>query len=144
MPDAESLGCLFVIVTLVAIWAVVQMRRARRDVQSTRADMDGLSRRLDLLERPLSDLRPAAGEPAASPDPPAAPAPAAAPPPVRPALASFPPPPTPLPSPPPPPPPPPAILPRAARKAFDWESFISVRLFAWLGGAAFFLAAALF
>ena len=34
--------------------------------------------------------------------------------------------------------------PRPVSKPFDWESLISVRLFAWLGGAALFLAAALF
>ncbi len=40
--------------------------------------------------------------------------------------------------------PPPSVASLTVHKAFDWESFISVRLFAWLGGAAFFLAAALF
>ena len=44
--------------------------------------------------------------------------------------------------PPPPTAPPPALPP--PRKPLDWESLISVRAFAWLGGAALFLAMGLF
>ena len=150
MPNTESLGCLFVIVTIVAIWAVVQMKRARREGRDTRAEVDGLSRRLDLLERRLSELRrsvPGAPGPLEAPRPPV---PEKPPPGPEPVAASPPPTPPSAPTPPLPPMPPLAPLPPPSvasltvHKAFDWESFISVRLFAWLGGAAFFLAAALF
>ncbi|HEY7112735.1 MAG TPA: DUF2339 domain-containing protein [Thermoanaerobaculia bacterium] len=147
MPDAESLGCLFVIVTIVAIAAIVQLRKARREGRETRAEVDGLSRRLDLLERRLSEIRrqpPEAAPILEPPPPPPSPAPKHAPlPAIPPREPLAPEPPLPfLPPPPLSPPPPPA--PPAARKPFDWENLISVRLFAWLGGAAFFLAAALF
>ena len=41
-------------------------------------------------------------------------------------------------------PPPPAPAPAPVAKPFDWENVIGVRLFAWLGGAALFVGAALF
>ena len=44
----------------------------------------------------------------------------------------------------PPPPTAPPTPPVAPRKPLDWESLISVRAFAWLGGAALFLAMGLF
>jgi uncharacterized membrane protein len=45
---------------------------------------------------------------------------------------------------PPPPPPAPAPAPATPATPFDWENLIGVRLFAWLGGAALFVGAALF
>ena len=59
---------------------------------------------------------------------------------ARETAGAVPPAPPDLPSPPHLPPPPPA----APRKPLDWESLISVRAFAWLGGAALFLAMGLF
>ena len=87
---------------------------------------------------PVPPVSPTTAEPPAfvppqlgqEPAPVAAPARAAAPPPLAPSFAA--------------PVPPPVSSPAPSSPVFDWERLVGVRLFAWLGGAALFLAAALF
>lgn len=165
------LGCLGLLLFGLPIWAIVEARRAKREAAELRGELAGLSARVAVLARgrtatetgiPVSDppsvLAPAAAAPApsvpvsppasvfAAPGPAAPPAPAASAP-RRPSegasapIAMEPPMPRPM-----PPPMPPALppVPTPPRKPLDWESLISVRAFAWLGGAALFLAMALF
>lgn len=154
----EVLGCLTPFFTLLLIWAVWSARKARREAREVRDSLKGLSERLDHFERRLLDLRRefrgAVPEVEPAPVPaPAAPVGAPAPPPVAPPVPA----PTPAVAQPPaptapaaPPPAPPAVPtfrvspPQPPSKGFDWENIISVRAFAWLGGIAFFLGAALF
>ncbi len=165
----EVLGCLTPFFVLLLIWAVWSARRARREAREVHESLNALSERLDHFERRLMDLRResrgAAPEVAQAPAPaPAvfAPAPAPVAPPVSapPAAVSQPPvpaptaaattaPPAAIPPAAPPPAPPAAPTfrvtpPQPPSRGFDWENIISVRAFAWLGGIAFFLGAALF
>jgi len=153
MNEILPIGCavLFVFVGL-PVWAIAQARRARRDIGTLRAERDEIFARLRKLEeavRPsarVAEEAPARFAPRPAEPPPA---PAAVPlPPVpvaEPARAAIARPPA------APPAPPAAGLPASAvlppppqRKSFDWETLISVRAFAWLGGAALFLGMALF
>ena len=152
----QALGCVALVVFAIPVWAIFEARRARRESRAARAAAEELSARMRRLDELVFELRRRTGEeapPEPSPRPttppppprPAIPTPAAA---TRPTPAAAPPPSLPrspsaspvlaASTPASPPPPPPARLP------LDWESLISVRAFAWLGGAALFLAAALF
>jgi uncharacterized membrane protein len=138
------------------VWAIVQARRARREARAAQAALDELSARVRDLDARLFDLRrEMRGEAPAAPRvqaPPLVPQAPQAPPAGEAIALPLEPPPAPATTvtdvPPEPPPVPPAVPPAAPppqrRPALDWESLISVRAFAWLGGAALFLAAALF
>src|SRR5262245_10199408 len=160
----EVLGCLTPFFVLLLIWAIWSARKARREAREVHESLKALSERLDHFERRLMDLRRESRgavpvvEPAPAPAPAVrAPAPPSVEPPVPastptiatpPAPAAAAPPPPPIPA--APPPAPPAVPtfrvspPQPPSKGFDWENIISVRAFAWLGGIAFFLGAALF
>jgi len=153
----EVLGCLTPFFVLLLIWAVWSARRARREAREVHENLKALSQRLDHFERRLMDLRresrgtevapapvqvapPVYAPPPVAVEPPApAPAPAAS--------TTVPPTATPPAAPPPAPPAVPSFRvspPQPPSRGFDWENIISVRAFAWLGGIAFFLGAALF
>ena len=151
----QALGCVAIVVLGIPIWAILEARRARRDARASRAAVDELSARLQQLDKRLFELRrETRGEPpisevvpvASEPPPAFVPTPTPPPePPVAPSVIRTPPPaPAPGLSPPTAPDQPAGRAPAAARRSFDWEGLISVRAFAWLGGAALFLAAALF
>jgi uncharacterized membrane protein len=144
MNEILPIGCAVLLVVVgLPLWAVVEARRARRDIAALRTERDEMLGRLRRLEGavPSPSVSVAAEAPAPFVPPPAepprVPAPAPAPAPVA---ASVPLPPLPAPE--------PAratVAPAPApRKSFDWETLISVRAFAWLGGAALFLGMALF
>jgi uncharacterized membrane protein len=134
-------------VLAVVIGAVV----AAAQIGKLRTRLDEQERRLLALSDWLKTLqgRIASGQPAAPATPqvalPIRPPPPATPPrPVPPTLA--PPPAAPGVEPPRPiiPEPPVTVSPAVSKPGLDWESLISVRGFAWLGGVALFLGAALF
>ncbi len=159
------LAFLLLLLLGVPIWAIVAALRGERLARGAQEELHRLSKRLDLLEKRLPSLaRFSAGKIEGSlPTEPAAEA--SVPRPISPPEPSATPIAEPLvragPSPPQPPPnllslperiasephpassaPPPS--PPQATSSFDWESLISVRAFAWLGGGALFLGAALF
>jgi len=159
----DSLGCFSLVLIVLPIWALIEIRRDRRRLEQLQDALTELQARITVFERLLSDVRrerreglgaaagakpvePSAPTPPSQPIPEAraaavsaAPPPLAAPPPDRPPIPALrddvlsPPPSLALPPPPPRP-----------SEPFDWESLISVRVFAWLGGGALFLGAALF
>jgi uncharacterized membrane protein len=149
MNEIVPIGCavLFVVVG-IPVWSIAQARRARREIGALRAERDEIFARLRSLEEAVRPSARVAEEVSA----PFVPRPAEPPP----APAAIPLPPLPAPEParagtaPPPPPPAarmpasPVLPPPPSRKSFDWETLISVRAFAWLGGAALFLGMALF
>lgn len=126
---------------VLGIIAVIKAGDAARRLAAVEAEARRLRIDIGRLERM------AEGEPRRAPRPEPAPVRrpvpvvAEAPTPERPA----PPPPTPKPPPPPPPPRPPFNpRPSTSRPAFDWEGLIGVKLFSWIGGIAFVLAALYF
>jgi hypothetical protein len=154
----QALGCVAIVIFALPVWAIFEARRARRDARAARAAAEELSARIRQLDDLVFELgRGAQGAARREParETPAAARPAVPPPaPVRAPVPSVPtarppapvsmPLPSGLPSPPATDAAPPPAPPRPPRPALDWESLISVRAFAWLGGAALFLAAALF
>lgn len=99
--------------------------------------------RIDSLEARLNRLEARAPEPVLGPRPAAEPMPTPAPPPLpipQPVIARVAVPP-PIPVAPPPPPPPVMAAPAAA---VNWEKFLGVKLFAWVGGFVLFLAVVFF
>ena len=163
----EVLGCLTPFFVLLLVWAIWSARKARREAREVHDSLKTLSERLDHFDRRLMDLRresrgvapvveaaPAPAVRGPAPSPPVAAAPTPTPPPVT-AQSPAPPPVSAAAAPPaiPPAAPPPGLTavptfrvspPVPPSKGFDWENIISVRAFAWLGGIAFFLGAALF
>ncbi len=147
------LGCLALGILGLPVWAIVSALRAGKQANENRARLETLTGRLDQLESRWTELRrePRSESAGAVPSRPSQ-AEKPAPPVERPVLPTAPPraaaPDAPAPLQPPPPPPPPSLAsPVPARQPaapFDWESLISVRVFAWLGGGALFLGAALF
>jgi hypothetical protein len=154
-------GCGILLVALIALAALIVAFEARRRAAAANKEIARLHVTLDVLSRRLSDLI-EPPRPAAPPPPPPAPQPAVVatppPPPAPPPAVVATPPPPPAPPPPaparvvatpptPPPPPPrptPAPAPAPARKPFDWEALIGVKLFSWIGGIALVLAAIFF
>ncbi|MFO1477482.1 MAG: DUF2339 domain-containing protein [Verrucomicrobiota bacterium] len=140
----------------LTIWLIARAVSARNRIEE-------LTRRLGFLELEVARLRreaPSAAEASKSAPvpqpaaPPAASAPMPAPPPVLPRPVVSP---APLrvpaelvrPAPPRPASPPPAaavppVLPRPAAPAINWEQFLGVKMFAWVGGLALFLGVAFF
>ena len=142
----------FLLLFLLAlpIWAIVAALRARRAAEENQKSLRTLEQRFEALTRRLRSTetepeKPITAPPAAAPSERSAPPPVTPGPPLRPASGGVPAPPGPLPPPVPSTPSIPVLPPpRPVSPPFDWENLISVRLFAWLGGAALFLAAALF
>ena len=133
----------------LAIWLVVRAVRAN-------GRLEELSDRLQTLENEIfrlkRDIKPPAPEAAPAPHPASQPS-IITPPPIPasqpvivPPPASFNPVPPPIfaGSPPLPPPPRPSASPPKAIPAINWEQFMGVKLFAWLGGLALFLGVAFF
>jgi uncharacterized membrane protein len=146
MESAFCFGVIFVVVGLVVINRLMgtesRVRKLTQDLDQLRAEFGALTR--DVRGRG-DDATP---QPAATPVAPATSAPA---PPKPPVVVTAPlPPPAPVAQPPvaaPPsfvPPPPPPPRPAKVKPAFDWESLIGVKLFSWIAGFAFVLAAVYF
>lgn len=168
------LALVILVILAGPIVALVFALRAQGRANEALGRADAAHRRLDAMERVVRETRAARAAPeaaSAAAEPPASPqtapaavaperpvtAPPGAAPPVIPAppILAAPAGPAPAPeeatpavdepsAPPPPFPPPPAPAPSAETPGFDWESLVGVRLFAWLGGAALFIGAALF
>jgi uncharacterized membrane protein len=152
-------------VVLIVVWLVrrgeraERLRRIERDLALLKAEVERLKYYGVAPEKPkptaITEVIPelVAQRSATAPAPSDLPgAPDAAPQPVPPSphatpVAPLPPPPpiltTAPPQPPPPPPRPPAPRP-APEPAFDWEQFVGVKLFAWLGGLAALFCVAYF
>ncbi len=135
-----------------AVWLTVRAKEAQHLVENLSRRLAELELELFRLKRDRESGRPVEPAPAPLPKsmvppvPPPAPVaapPAAIPPPIRPALARLA---ATLPAPPTPPAPPtlPPAPPRPARPAVNWEQFMGVKLFAWIGGLALFLGVAFF
>lgn len=136
---------LFVIVLVVTVVVASELQKLRRQLRDYEIRLAALSERLEALQRaarkaPTGITEPEAPPPRLAED-------------VRPSPAARPAPPSPTPAPitpverPRPLVPAPASQParvEPTRPRLDWESLISVRGFAWLGGVALFLGAALF
>jgi uncharacterized membrane protein len=136
-----------VVAILVAKTALDRAHSAQEEVESLRAALDVLARRVHHPHAPADEPKP---EPVVEVPKPAPPPPPPPPAPVVQPVAAFraeppapppPPPPAPRPAAPPPPPPPP---PAAPKPPFDWESLIGVKLFSWIAGIALVLAALFF
>lgn len=141
------LGCFGLFLVVLPIWAIAEARRSRKESRELWKQVSEISGRLARLEHSVQERAervspvPLRAESARPSEPVATPA---ASPGVREEPAAAPPPPRDSSEPPPPrPPTPPAGPPRPSR-SLDWESLISVRVFAWLGGAALFLGMGLF
>lgn len=151
----EILGCLTLPAIGGLVWAVIAAHRASARAKRLEAVLPDLTNRVFSLENRVLELMgklrtgsqgsQATESPAARPaDAPRAAEPREATlPPAETASRGIPSPPSPTPAP-APQPALPASSARSDSKPFDWEGIIGVRLFAWLGGAAFFLAAVLF
>jgi len=147
---------LWFLAALVSVIALVTANRAKRSAANAQEEVLHLRIALENLGKRVAEMRKAAAapQPEAAPEPVPAPVPEPEPVPVPvpepiPAPAPPPPPPPvvevpPIVAAPPPPPPPPARPARPAAAAFDWESFIGVKLFAWVAGIALVLAAIFF
>ncbi len=142
----------------LTLWLVSRAVQSRRDCEELSRRLRDLERELHLLKRerpPAPSLaKPTTAEvpttlpkrtemPVVSPPPPPVPVPGFTPllqkpaPAISPALAMSPvSSPTPAPTPPPPP--------KPALPAINWEQFMGVKLFAWLGGLALFLGVVFF
>jgi uncharacterized membrane protein len=164
----------FLLASVLGIVAISIANGANKRAAIAEDEAQHLRIALENLGKRVAELRKAAAvQPEAAPAPAAAPAPYQPPPPppapqpepipepiivVAPEPPAPPPPtpapepepvpePTPVVEPPPPlppPPPPPITPPRPAAVAFDWESFIGVKLFAAIAGIALVLAAIFF
>jgi uncharacterized membrane protein len=145
------MGFLSLIFLCGIIYAVVKLSEAQRDIRSLREHLIDLENRLGRLHVKIVNQFPgfedktvtAAPAPAPEPSKPA-PAPTPVPPPVQKPTAQTP---KPVPAPVPAASPARAVLPaQPARMSspVDWENFMGVKLFAWLGGFALFLGMAFF
>lgn len=155
----ESIGLLLLVVVgtpiIIVIWLINRALDARNRAEE-------LSRRLGRLEAEVSELKSAAVQGLMQQRPKPAPAPASAPPPPAPApepVRKQSPPPREI-AVPPPPPPPPVPVPEVIRPvepeaepvfaeeekgpSINWEQFMGVKMFAWVGGLALFLGIAFF
>jgi len=150
-----------VVAIAIANGAKRQAVSAEDEVQHLRIALENLGKRVAELRKaaaaaPQPEAAPAAAPPPPAPEPEPAPTPEPIPEPVIAAPAPEPPPPPPpvveappppivaAPPPPPPPPPRPPVAPAQPAAAFDWESFIGVKLFAAIAGIALVLAAIFF
>ncbi|MEO8189924.1 MAG: DUF2339 domain-containing protein [Acidobacteriota bacterium] len=160
------LGCLALFLLVLPVAAFVQARRTRKEMRQLWVQFAELTGRIARMEMergahaaapasiahepaPVAPLVPAPGAsahrpPAPEPSAPATAADATPPSPRDPIVPPISPPPPPLVPPRPAAPVLPPLPPRAPRPPFDWESLISVRLFAWLGGIALFIGMGLF
>jgi uncharacterized membrane protein len=133
-------GCVIALVAIFAVIAFVIAIQASNRASKALAELSELRRRIDRLSTkdaaPRAQPEPVIVPPTPAPEPqPIITAPQPQPEPI----AAFEAPPIPEPEPIPPPPPAPT-----PRKPFDWESLIGVKLFSWIGGIAFVLAALFF
>src|SRR4051794_20220665 len=150
----------WLLATVLGVIALVSAKDAKRRATSAEDETQHLRIALENLGKRVAELRKMVQEPRAEP---VAPAPAPPPPPEpepvpesvpvpipEPVFVAPEPEPVPVPEPvvieppPPPPPPPPITPPEPAAPAFDWESFIGVKLFAAIAGIALVLAAIFF
>src|SRR3954447_24358339 len=149
----------WLLATVLGVIALVSAKDAKRRATSAEDETQHLRIALENLGKRVAELRKMVQEPRAEP---VAPAPAPPPPPEpepvpesvpvpipEPVFVAPEPEPVPVPEPvviepPPPPPPPPITPPKPAAPAFDWESFIGVKLFAAIAGIALVLAAIFF
>src|SRR4051812_8113376 len=143
------LGC-FVLIAVAALLVpfILTIVHARQ-IKALDLTLQKLTKRIAALEsgapvagrtEPMSASAPVTAQPVATRPATTAPVspPVVAPPPVTP----QPPPLTPIPPPPvvaPATPPPKPAAPKVAKPAIDWEAFMGVKLFAWVGGFALFL-----
>jgi len=130
----------------IAIWAIVKLNRTARTVEELQHRIFGLE--LALRDRPRAHQPPPAAElPKPGPifEPPHTPQPFQAPEPPKPPPMPVPPHIEILPESEPEPPPIPEVpeLPTPS-PAFNWEQFMGVKLFAWIGGFALFLGLVFF
>src|SRR4051794_6541749 len=135
----------WLLATVLGVIALVSAKDAKRRATSAEDETQHLRIALENLGKRVAELRKMVQEPRAEP---VAPAPAPPPPPEpepvpesvpvpipEPVFVAPEPEPVPVPEPvvieppPPPPPPPPITPPKPAAPAFDWESFIGVKLF---------------
>ena len=147
----------FLIASVLGIIAIIFANDAKKQAANAQDEAQHLRIALENLGKRVAELRKAVGTPPPPPppepepipepivaayEPPPPPPPAPEPEPVpEPVVIAAPPPPPPPPPLTPPPPPPPVTQPAAA---FDWESFIGVKLFAAIAGIALVLAAIFF
>ncbi|HWM24074.1 MAG TPA: DUF2339 domain-containing protein [Chthoniobacterales bacterium] len=151
--NADSFACLGLVILLVPILlivvGVVEIHKLKKTVRELASRIGALESRDRGFAAPAVSVQPPASAPApeaVSPPgptipravPPQGSTPAVVPEPARPKAGPSVPPPLPPPMPAGPPPPPP-FLPRPARAAIDWEAFLGVKLFAWIGGFVLFL-----
>jgi uncharacterized membrane protein len=133
-------GCVIALVAIFAVIALVVAIQASNRASKALAELAEVRRRLDRssIKEPAAvavEPQPEPMPPPVTVTPPLEPEPIIAPEPEP--IAAFEAAPEPI----PPPPPRPTSAPRTP---FDWESLIGVKLFSWIGGIAFVLAAVFF
>ncbi|MDQ2658823.1 MAG: DUF2339 domain-containing protein [Verrucomicrobiota bacterium] len=128
----------FVVIAIVLVPFVLMIVHARK-LKTLEATVQKLNARLQALETHPPEMTAASSVAVAVAAPATTiPSPVAKPAPVPPAVAAILKPPVAAP-PPIPPPPKPTPTARAPRPAIEWESFLGVKLFAWVGGFVLFL-----
>jgi hypothetical protein len=135
-----------IVLIVVGIVEIHKLKKAVRELGSRIGALESRDRGVVASAAPVQPATTAAASPAVPPSPaptlPRAvavqvPTPPAVPEPAQPKVIPSGPPP--LPPVRPPPPPPPITPPVPARAPIDWEAFLGVKLFAWIGGFVLFL-----